>query len=58
MGPTHHGMAHPQVSDGNKDLLIWKIAPNILKNSREQPTRDDPSALLFGEGIKTHHLKN
>jgi len=31
----YHGIRHPQVSDGNEDLLTRKISPNVLdKQSR------------------------
>jgi hypothetical protein len=33
-GPCHNGMARPQVADGGDGFQIWRVAANILNQSR------------------------
>jgi hypothetical protein len=55
--PCHHGMARPQVADGGDGLQIWRVAANILNNSRGQSTRGGPPAWGLGVGLITLHRK-
>jgi hypothetical protein len=43
----HHGMARPQVADGDS-LQIWKVAPNIL--NKQSRTADKGWSFSFGAG--------
>jgi hypothetical protein len=50
LGPCHHGLVHPQVSDGGEGLKLWKYAANKLN---KQPQTDDkgwPFSLGLGMG--------
>jgi hypothetical protein len=51
-------MARPQVADGGDGVHIWRVAANILKNSRRQPTGGDLAAWGLGGGQTTHHRNN
>jgi hypothetical protein len=33
--PRHHGMARPQVADGEEDLQVWRVPLNILNKQSQ-----------------------
>jgi hypothetical protein len=47
--PCHHGMARPQVADG-EGLQIWRAAANILNKQSRTADKGWPSSLVFGRG--------
>jgi hypothetical protein len=57
VGPCHQGIVCPGVGDGGDGLVTWRVAVNVLKKSRKQPTKGGPTALDFGEGLTVPHFK-
>jgi hypothetical protein len=55
--PCHHGMARPQVADGEDGLQIWRVAANILNKQSRTADKGWPSSLVVGRGAKTPHRK-
>jgi hypothetical protein len=50
-------VARPQAEDGGDGLQLRRVAANILKNSRGQPTCGGPPACGLGGGLKNPHRK-
>jgi hypothetical protein len=48
--PCHHGMASPQVEDGEDSLQIWMIAVNILNNQPREADKGWSSSLVVVRG--------
>jgi hypothetical protein len=48
--PGHHGMALPQVADGEDGLQIWTVAANILNKQLRTAERGQSSSLGVGRG--------
>jgi hypothetical protein len=46
--PCHHGMARPQVADGEDGLQIWRVDPNTL--NKQSRTADKGWASSVGTG--------
>jgi hypothetical protein len=47
--PCHHGMACPQVTDGDA-LQLWRAAANILNKQSRTAEKGWPSSLGVGRG--------
>jgi hypothetical protein len=57
--PCHHGMAQPQVVDGEDILQIWRVAANVLnKQSGTVDKRWSSSFGVLGMRLPTPHRKN
>jgi hypothetical protein len=48
--PCHHGMARPQVADGEKGLQIWRVSANILNKQPRTADKGCSSSLGVGRG--------
>jgi hypothetical protein len=53
--PCHHGMAHPQVADG-EGLQIWREAANILNKQSQTADKGWSSSLEVGSGANNPSL--
>jgi hypothetical protein len=51
VGPCHHGMARPRVSDGGYGLHIWRLAANILNKLSGETDKMWSSSLGVGRGV-------
>jgi len=51
VGPSHHGIKHPQVEDVQDSLLLWRVAMNILSNWSLMAKRGGPEAVWLGRGL-------
>jgi hypothetical protein len=50
--PCHHGIARPQVADGEDTLQAWRIAANILNKQLRTADKGWSSSLGVGRGGK------
>jgi len=48
--PCHHGMAPPQVVNGEICLQLWRVAANVLNKQSQIPGKEWSSRL----GIASH----
>jgi hypothetical protein len=48
--PYHHGMARPQVADGEDALQFWRTAANILNKQLRTADKGWSSSLGVGRG--------
>ncbi|KAJ4432011.1 hypothetical protein ANN_20625 [Periplaneta americana] len=53
VGPYHHGMARPQVTDRGDGLQIWRVAVNIL--NRQSETADEGWSSSLGVGRRANN---
>lgn len=58
MNPCHHGMGHPQVTDGEDFIHKRRAAVNKLNKHHRQPTRDGLPSCVLSEGLTSPHCKN
>jgi hypothetical protein len=49
--PYHHGMARPQVAEGEDGLQIWRVAANILNKQSRAADKGWSSSLEVGRGV-------
>jgi hypothetical protein len=54
MGPCHHGMAHPQLTDGGTAPRCGRYV-RIYLSSLGQPTKGGPPAWALSEVLTSHH---
>jgi hypothetical protein len=50
LGYCHHGMARPQVADGEESFQIQKVAANILNDQSRTAEKRCPSSMGVGRG--------
>jgi hypothetical protein len=55
--PCPHGLARPQVADGENGLQIWRIASNISNKQSRTADRGWPSSLGVGRGLTAQNFK-
>jgi hypothetical protein len=55
--PCHHGMARPQVADGD-GLQIWTVAENIFNKQSRTADGGGPPAWGLDVGLTTPTVKN
>jgi hypothetical protein len=48
--PCHHGMARPQVADGEDALQFWRVAANILNKQLRTANKGWTPSLAVGRG--------
>jgi hypothetical protein len=48
--PCHHGMARPQVADGEDGLQIWRVVANVLNKQSRTADTGWSSSLGVGRG--------
>jgi uncharacterized protein (DUF2249 family) len=48
--PCNHGMAHPQVADGENGLQLWRVAANKLNEQSQTTDKECASRLEVGHG--------
>jgi hypothetical protein len=52
---VHHGMARPQVADGEDGLQIWRVAANML--NMQSRKADSLQLVELGGGLITPTIK-
>jgi hypothetical protein len=52
----HHGIARPQVADGEDGLQIWRVAANILNKQSRTANNGWWSSLGVGRGFNNSSL--
>jgi hypothetical protein len=58
MDPCHHGIARPEVANGETACRYGGYLQLYLISRRGQQTRGGPTALWFGEVLTDPHRKN
>jgi hypothetical protein len=53
----HHGMACPQVADGEDALQVWRVAANILNKQSRTADKGWFFSLGVGRGANNFHRK-
>jgi hypothetical protein len=56
--PSHHGIACPQVVDGEDGLQIWRVAANILNKQSRTADKGWSFSLGVGSGVNNSSFVN